>query len=187
MAPITQRDNPYNVLADFICVCYNLTMTIIGFDPGTARIGWGIVEDKQPSPKSIAYGLIETPKTMSMEKRLESIYDHCIQLLDKYHPDAASIEELYFQTNAKTAISVGQARGVILLSCAQKDISVVSYSPLTVKRTVCGVGSAEKHQVQYMIKTILHLPTIPQPDDVADALALAVTHTFSWRMKGQIQ
>ncbi len=159
-------------------------MRIIGFDPGTARCGWGVLEENGSSIKTRAYGLIETPKTMAIEKRLLTIHTALLSLLSKYKPDCASIEELYFQTNAKTAIAVGEARGVLLLSCAQQNLSVVSYSPLTVKRTVCGIGSADKKQVQYMVKNILRLPEIPQPDDVADALAIALTHAFSRKMKG---
>jgi len=158
-------------------------MIILGIDPGTARIGWGILESIHNIPQAKAYGLIETEKDLSPERRLEILYDALLSLLVKYKPDAVGIEDLFFSKNAKTAISVGQARGVLLLACAKKHIPVYSYNPLTVKRTITGDGKADKKQVEHMVTTILKLKVIPKPDDTADALAIALTHVYTKKYK----
>jgi len=158
-------------------------MIILGLDPGTARVGWGVIETNNTTHESVAYGLIETDKGTLAEDRLKEIFDAINILIKKYKPEAVSIEDLYFQNNAKTAIAVGQARGVLLLACANHHIKTASYSPLTIKRAICGDGKADKGQVQYMVTKQLRLGEIPKPDDVADALAIALTHAFSYRMK----
>jgi len=158
-------------------------MIILGLDPGTARVGWGVVETNGPSYESVAYGLIETDKDTCAEDRLKEIFDAINLLIKTYAPEAISIEDLYFSTNAKTAIAVGQARGVLLLAAAMHHIKTASYSPLTIKRAITGDGKADKGQVQYMVTKQLHLLETPKPDDVADALAIALTHAFSYRMK----
>lgn len=158
-------------------------MIILGLDPGTARVGWGVVETNGFQYESIAYGLIETDKRTLAEGRLKEIYDAANTLIKKYKPDVISIEDLFFATNAKTAISVGQARGVLLLAAATHHIHTASYAPLSVKRAITGDGKADKRQVQYMITKQLHLKETPKPDDVADALAIALTHACSYKMK----
>lgn len=158
-------------------------MTILGVDPGTARIGWGVIEDANGKITAKAYGCITTDKIDAPETRLAQIYTAYTKLLRTYKPDAISVEDLYFATNAKTAIAVGQARGVILLASAQAHIPLASYSPMTVKKTICGSGSAEKTQVGKMVTMLLRLKEIPKPDDTADALAIAVTHGFSYKIK----
>ena len=158
-------------------------MIILGLDPGTARVGWGVIETHGSRCESIAYGLIETDKHTIPEDRLKEIYDAMHTLIKKFNPDAISIEDLFFATNAKTAISVGQARGVLLLAAATHHIHTASYAPLSIKRTITGDGKADKSQVQYMVTKQLHLKEIPKPDDVADALAIALTHAFSYKMK----
>lgn len=157
-------------------------MTILGIDPGIERTGWGILEARNP-PTLISYGLISTHKSLDHNKRLIEIYSDISELIRQYHPDSMAIEKLYFSTNVKTAFDVGESRGVILLAAAQANITVVSYSPLTVKHAVCGSGSADKMQIQKMVKLTLCLPTIPKPDDVADAIAIALTHAYSYKMK----
>lgn len=157
-------------------------MIILGLDPGTARVGWGVVETNGAKYASIAYGLIETDKDTRAEDRLKEIFDAINLLIKTYTPEAISIEDLYFSTNAKTAIAVGQARGVLLLAAAKHHIQTASYSPLTIKRAITGDGKADKGQVQYMVTKQLHLREIPKPDDVADALAIALTHAFSYKM-----
>jgi len=157
-------------------------MTILGVDPGTARIGWGIIEDNAGKICAKAYGCITTDKIHSPEERLAQIYIAFTRLLKKYKPDEVGVEDLYFATNAKTAIAVGQARGVILLSIAQAHIPLVSYSPMTVKKTICGSGAAQKAQVGKMVTKLLRLKEVPTPDDTADALAIAVTHGFSYKL-----
>lgn len=158
-------------------------MRIFGIDPGTARVGWGVIETADAKIKTLAYGCIETEKTLLPQLRLLAIHARLLSLIAKYKPDILSLEDLFFATNAKTAISVGQARGVILLAAAQQKTPVVSYTPLAVKRTICGSGQADKLQVQKMVMRQLHLAHIPRPDDAADALAIAMTHAFCYKLK----
>lgn len=158
-------------------------MLILGIDPGIGRTGWGIVEVKSGKLNVGKYGCIETSQNLIVEKRLHNIYDDLVSILKTEKPDALAVEELFFNTNTKTAMIVGQARGVILLAAAQHEIPISIYTPLQVKIAVTGYGRAEKRQVGQMIKTLLHLDTIPKPDDTADALAIAVTHAFSYKMK----
>lgn len=157
-------------------------MKILGIDPGTSLVGWGLIETT-PQIKSISYGCIENSKNDPQEIRLKNIYEQLTQIIKLYKPDAVSVEDLFFTTNAKTAISVGQARGVILLAGVYSNKQVESYTPLQVKLAICGSGRAEKKQVQQMVKTLLKLATVPKPDDTADALAIALTHAFSYKMK----
>jgi len=160
-------------------------MTILGVDPGTARIGWGLVEEQGGKITAKAYGCITTDKIDSQAERLSQLYTAFTKLLRTYNPKEMGVEDLFFATNAKTAIAVGQARGVILLAAAQAHIPVSSYSPMTVKKTICGSGSADKAQVGKMITLILNLKEIPKPDDTADALAIATTHGFSYKLKAK--
>lgn len=161
-------------------------MVIFGIDPGIARVGWAVIDTQKSSIHAISYGCIVTEKSETPGDRLVTIHDSLAQLFTKYTPDAASVEDLFFATNAKTAISVGQARGVVLLAAAEHDVPVVSYTPLAVKAAICGNGKAEKLQVQRMVTRLLHLKEIPKPDDTADALAIALTHAFSYKMKGLV-
>lgn len=154
-------------------------MIILGIDPGIARIGWGIIKNTKPELTVCAYGLISTDKDIPKEKRLKSLYDGMLSILTKYKPDVMSVEDLFFATNAKTAIMVGEARGVILLSAAQANISVVSYTPLSIKRTITGDGHADKKQMEKMIVQMLHLEKKPEIDDTTDALAIAATHAYT--------
>ena len=158
-------------------------MRIIGIDPGIGRTGWGIVRLEHTKPMVEAYGCIETAKECEVSERLEQIYVQLHDVIKQYKPDAFSIEELFFNTNAKTALIVGQARGVLLLVARQSHIPIFSYTPLQVKIAVAGYGRADKKQVGQMMKTVLQLSTIPTPDDTADALAIALTHAFSYKMK----
>lgn len=161
-------------------------MRIFGIDPGTARVGWAVVDIKTSLPKAIAYGCLTTPKNFSPENRLFLIYQSLLSLLAKYKPDYLSVEELFFATNAKTAISVGQARGVIILAAAQNKTPVVSYTPLAVKGAICGSGIADKKQVQKMVTKLLRLTEIPKPDDAADAIAIALAHAYSYKLRGRL-
>lgn len=154
-------------------------MRILGIDPGLARIGWAVVEREKASVRAFAYDCFETKAKGKTEWRLLQIHNEMVRLIQAYEPDALAIEELFFGTNAKTAFLVGQARGVVLLAAAQKNIPVAIYTPLQVKIAVTGYGRADKQQVGRMVKTLLKLSEIPKPDDTADALAVALTHTFS--------
>ena len=157
-------------------------MTIIGIDPGYAIVGVGVVEYAGNKFRTLEYNAITTPAGMNTVDRLKKIYDEMSAYLDKYKPDAMAIEELFFNSNQKTAINVAQARGVLLVAAANKGVPISEYTPLQVKQSVTGYGRAEKSQIQQMVKMILGLNVIPKPDDAADALALAICHAHSNNM-----
>lgn len=156
-------------------------MKVLGIDPGYSRAGWGMVEKIKGNVHLIEYGCIVTTEKEKHEKRLLTLYQEIKEVLSNYQPDVAAIEDLFYTTNAKTVITVAHARGVIFLAIAEKNIPVVSYSPRTVKLAIGGYGKAEKRQMQKMVQATLKLPIIPQPDDAADAIAIALTHCFSTR------
>ena len=151
-------------------------MVIFGIDPGYAIVGCGVVRYEKNNFFLMGYGAVTTDKDMTFNKRLTKIYDDITELLEKFKPDAVSIERLYFNTNQKTAIDVAQARGVIVLAVEKAGIPLFEYTPLQVKQSIVGYGRAEKQQVQEMTRMFLHLDKIPKPDDAADALALAICH-----------
>ncbi|SHI51076.1 Holliday junction endonuclease RuvC [Geosporobacter subterraneus DSM 17957] len=154
-------------------------MIIIGIDPGIAIVGFGIVEYKGNHFRVISHGAITTDASESLPNRLEIIYTSLASLMEKYQPSAMAIEELFFNKNTKTALLVAQARGVAILAASLQNINIYEYTPLQVKQGVVGYGRADKKQMQTMVKTILNLEKIPKPDDVADALAVAVCHAHS--------
>lgn len=153
-------------------------MIILGIDPGIAIVGYGVIEYKNGKFRTIGMGSIETPAGIDVEDRLEMVYDDMCEVIDTYQPDEMAIEELFFNTNQKTAIAVAEARGVILLSARKKRLKISEYTPLQVKQSVVGYGRAEKKQVIALVKIILGLDTAhaPKLDDTADALALAICH-----------
>ena len=151
-------------------------MLILGIDPGYAIIGWGIIRFERGKYIPVDFGAITTNAGVSFNRRLEQIYDQLNTLLDTHHPDAVAVEKLYFQTNAKTAIDVAQARGVTMLALQQHGVPVFEYTPLQVKSAVTGFGQAQKPQVMEMTKRLLRLKAVPKPDDTADALAIAICH-----------
>lgn len=151
-------------------------MIIIGIDPGIAILGYGVLEYSNNKFKVIDYGAITTTPKNTMPERLEIIYNSLDELLTKYKPDAIAFEELFFNQNAKTALVVGHARGVAVLSAQIKKINIYEYTPLQVKQAVTGYGRADKKQIQQMVKILLNLREAPKPDDVADALAIAICH-----------
>lgn len=154
-------------------------MRILGIDPGYAILGYGIIDMIGNRFKVIDYGAITTEAGMEMPDRLKVLYHSLMELIARHEPEVASVEELFFNTNAKTAILVGQARGVAVLACANLGLEIEEYTPLQIKQALVGYGRAEKKQVQQMVKTILNLKEIPKPDDTADALAAAVCHGHS--------
>ncbi|SHH14359.1 crossover junction endodeoxyribonuclease RuvC [Tepidibacter thalassicus] len=154
-------------------------MIVLGIDPGIAILGYGIVEYKGNKFKVIDYGCVETSSKLTILQRLEKIYKGVDILIKKYKIDEVAIEELFFNKNVKTAITVAQARGVAMLACAHNNVATYEYTPLQVKQGVVGYGRAEKIQVQSMMKSLLNLKKIPKPDDVADALAIAICHCHS--------
>jgi len=148
-------------------------LKIIGIDPGYDIVGYGIIEKSENGIRYVTHGVIRTSKNDPFEKRLLEIYEEFSQVLSEYDPDIAAIEKIYFVQSKTTAMKVAQARGVILLSLAKKDIEVEECGPQEVKMAVVGYGRARKSQVQKMIQVLLNLPEIPKPDDAADALAIA--------------
>ena len=151
-------------------------MLILGIDPGYAIIGWGVIRFERGKYIPVDFGAITTEAGVPFNRRLEQIYEQLNELLDTHHPDAVAVEKLYFQTNAKTAIDVAQARGVTMLALQQHGIPVFEYTPLQVKSAVTGFGQAQKPQVMEMTKRLLRLKAVPKPDDTADALAIAICH-----------
>jgi crossover junction endodeoxyribonuclease RuvC len=157
-------------------------MIVIGIDPGIATTGFGVIEEKPNGDLvSLAHGILETPKTDALPQRLYSLHTQLRELINTWKPQEVAVEELFFATNAKTAIIVGQARGVVLLALFQSGVEIAEYTPLQVKQAVAGYGQAEKKQMQELVRMLLGLPKIPKPDDAADALAIAITHLHSRR------
>jgi crossover junction endodeoxyribonuclease RuvC len=157
-------------------------LRILGIDPGTATVGWAILEEDAGAVKTIAYGHISTSSKKSEEERVFEISRDLEKIIKKYHPQEAAVEKLFFFKNQKTVMEVSQARGAIILTLSQKGVSLSSYTPLQVKQAITGYGRAEKRQVQNMIKNILKLKNIPKPDDTADAMAIALCHLNSRKM-----
>lgn len=159
-------------------------MRLLGLDPGYGTLGFGIIEGDINKYRLIAYGAITTPKTERFPERLKYIGEQIIKLVEKYTPDEIALEELFFQKNAKTAILVAEARGVILYVCESLNIPLYEYTPLQIKQSLTGYGRAEKKQIQEMVKIILKMQEIPKPDDAADALAVAITHMQTNKLLG---
>ena len=151
-------------------------MKVLGIDPGTGRMGWAIVEKIKGKEKLIDCGCLDTPKNTPLPIRLEKIHSFLTTLIAKHKPDDASIEDLFFARNQKTVMSVGAARGVIILACKQAKLNINLYTPLQIKSSVAGYGQADKKQMQFMVKNLLKLDKAPEPDDAADAVAAALTH-----------
>jgi len=155
-------------------------MLVIGIDPGTATTGYGLIrEEPDGSLVVVDYGVIQTPAEMPLPERLLNLHKDLTKLIFLHHPENGAVEKLFFQKNVRTALSVGQARGVVLLTLAQAGLPISEYTPLVIKQAVAGYGGADKFQVQNMVRALLNLPKIPQPDDAADALAIAICHIHS--------
>jgi len=160
-------------------------MVILGFDPGLATLGYGVISvDKRGRAEMVDYGIVSTPKDMNLPERLKLIEKGVNQIIDTYHPDEIAIEELFFAKNVKTAIAVAHARGVTLMTAVKKCDKIFEYTPLQIKQALTGYGRAEKNQIQQMVKTFLKLKAIPKPDDAADALAVALTHAQTNKLGG---
>lgn len=161
-------------------------MRILGIDPGVAIVGYGVIEYKKNVFKVIDYGKITSPAHTPLSKRLKMVYDGATELVNAFKPDVVAIEELFFNTNVKTAIAVGHARGVLVLAAENAGIPVAEYTPLQIKQAVVGYGRADKNQVQQMVKMFLSLNEIPKPDDTADALAVAICHAHSASLSNKL-
>ncbi len=152
---------------------------MLGVDPGTARMGYAVVRQDGGQLSLLTCGVLETASTLSLEERLCELYDGLLRVIDAFQPAELAIEDLFFNRNVRSALSVGQARGVALLAAAHRHLSVHHYTPLQVKEAVTGFGRARKEQIQEMVRVLLSLATAPEPDDAADAAALAVCHLNS--------
>jgi crossover junction endodeoxyribonuclease RuvC len=157
-------------------------MRVLGIDPGTAITGYGVVEEVQGDLKPLAFGVVRTPAGQPLPVRLQLIYRAIRELAGQWGPTAAAVEELFFSSNVRTAMNVGQARGVALLALADSNLPVAEYTPLAVKQAVTGYGRADKVQMQEMVRLLLGLAEAPRPDDAADALAVAICHLHSARL-----
>ena len=162
-------------------------MRILGLDPGTATVGYGLIEIEDGQPSLVTYGVLSTsPEDGDTSRRLQMIYEELNGLIEQYKPNLAAVEELFFGRNITTAVRVGQARGVLLLALANAGIPVAEYSPPKIKEAVSGYGKASKEQVQFMVQNILDLDEIPRPDDAADGLAVALTHFQYYRYESMV-
>jgi len=160
----------------------------MGIDPGTATTGYCVLgSDSRDNVNVIEYGCIRTPKTDTPQKRLAQIHGELKELFQRFQPKCVAVEKLFFNTNTKTAMAVGQARGVILLAAAGAGLDIAEYTPLQVKMALTGYGRADKRQMQQMVKTLLKLESIPKPDDAADALAVALCHINSSRFNNKVR
>lgn len=158
-------------------------MRILGIDPGLGRTGWGVIDEGGSKPLVVDFGCIETDKSLSEPERIKIIYAEVVRIISKHAPDNLSIEKLFFNKNVKTALSVAQARGVVILAAINKNLTIDEYTPLEVKIAVTGYGRADKKQIGQMVKINFNLKDIPKPDDVSDALAIALTHAVSYKIR----
>ena len=163
-------------------------MLVIGIDPGTAITGFGLVqENPDGSLIAVKYGVIQTSSDVDMPQRLLELHRSLQKILLLHRPESGAVEKLFFQRNVRTALSVGQARGVAILALAEQSLPVAEYSPLEVKQAVAGYGGADKNQVQQMVRALLGLQEVPRPDDAADALAVAICHLHTSKMKDLVR
>ncbi|MFB5764107.1 crossover junction endodeoxyribonuclease RuvC [Paenibacillus medicaginis] len=161
-------------------------MRILGIDPGIAIVGFGFVDKQGSKVIPVQYGCIQTEARTPEEERLLQVYEGMKQLIDKYKPDAVALEKLFFNRNVTTAMTVSQARGVLVLAAVQSGLPVAEYTPMQVKQAIVGYGKAEKQQVQEMVRMFLKLQAVPKPDDVADALAVAICHAHSYTLNSKL-
>ncbi len=152
------------------------TLIILGIDPGLANTGWGVIEQRGAKKRALAYGCITTKAGVHIIERLEHIYDEMLAIIDRYKPAELGIEAIFFGSNAKSALTTGQASGAVLIAAAKSRLKVGEYSPTQIKQVMVGQGRAEKQQVQYMVKAMLGLDHDPTPDHSSDALAVALCH-----------
>lgn len=162
-------------------------MLVLGIDPGTALCGYGLVRSENDEFSLTAYGAVSTPANSPLPSRLHQIYDSLSKMVAQHKPDAAAVEKLFFAKNARTALAVGHARGVALLVAAQANLPVYEYTPNEIKQAIVGYGGADKHQVQQMVRVLLRLDFVPEPDDAADAIAIAICHLQTAHLREMIE
>lgn len=158
------------------------TLRVMGIDPGTATTGWAVVEEKAGKIFPLAYGHISTSAKKSTARRLKETAGDIKEIVEKYKPQEAAVEDIFFFKNLKTAVKVSQSRGAMLLTLEKLKVNLFEYTPLQVKQAITGYGRAEKKQIQLMVRNILKLKTVPKPDDTADAIAIAICHINSRKM-----
>jgi crossover junction endodeoxyribonuclease RuvC len=161
-------------------------VVVLGIDPGTATTGYGLVRETEGDLELVAYGVVETPAGQPLPVRLQTIYRELQALVGQHRPCAAAVERLFFSRNVRTAMSVGQARGVALLALADAGLDIGEYDPLEIKQAVTGYGGADKQQVQEMVRALLKMDELPRPDDAADGLAVAICHLHTVRVRSMI-
>jgi crossover junction endodeoxyribonuclease RuvC len=162
-------------------------MLVLGIDPGTAITGYGLVKGEDDDLTLVAYGAITTSSDWPLPERLQRIYRELTAVIEDRQPTAVAVEELFFSKNVRTALSVGQARGVVLLAAANAGLPIHEYTPLQVKQAIAGYGRATKDQIQQMVKMLLALDSVPQPDDAADAIAVAICHIHSAKLTAMLR
>lgn len=162
-------------------------MIFLGIDPGTAITGYGFIREDGNALQAVAYGAITTPASWGLPQRLVALHRELSDLIALHRPASAAVEQIFFSRNVRTALAVGHARGVILMALAQAGLPVTEYTPLQVKQAVTGYGRASKQQIQEMVRVLIGLPDIPRPDDVADALAVAICHAHSSRFGERLE
>ena len=161
-------------------------MRVLGIDPGSETLGWGVVEGSGLKYAGVEYGTVKSSPKLSFPKRLANIYDGVAEVIERFSPDVLSVEEAFYAVNVSTAMKLGQVRGVILLLGEQRGLEIAEYAPRLIKQTVTGYGAAEKHQVGEMVRILLRLKSIPTPHDAADALAIAICHFHHAGMRDRI-
>lgn len=164
----------------------NNQMRVIGIDPGSETLGWGIVDGGAAKYAGVDFGVVKSSPRLAFSKRLANIYDGVAQVIDRFQPDVLSIEEAFYAANVSVALKLGQVRGTILLLAEQRGLEIAEYAPRLIKQTVVGHGSADKRQVQEMVKLLLKLKAVPTPHDAADALAIAICHVHHAGMRDKI-
>ena len=158
-------------------------MVFLGIDPGTAITGYGFIREEGSALQAVAYGAIHTPPDLALPQRLVLLHRALEDLIRLHRPASAAVEQIFFSRNARTALAVAHARGVVLMTLAQAGLAVTEYTPLEVKQAVAGYGRADKRQIQEMVRILMGLPEVPRPDDAADALAIAICHLHSSRIR----
>ncbi len=164
-----------------------VSRTILGIDPGLANTGWGLIRQDGPKMTCLAYGCVSTSGNAPLEQRLKKIYEQISAVIDRFQPTCVGIETVWFGQNITAAFATGQARGAALVACAQANLEVGEFTPRQIKLAVVGTGTAEKEQVQYMVKQLLALDAIPQPDHASDALAAAICFTTHEGLAGTLK
>jgi crossover junction endodeoxyribonuclease RuvC len=162
-------------------------MRVIGIDPGSETLGWGIVEGSGLRYSLVDFGTVKSSPKQPFSKRLLKVYQGVEEVIDKYSPDALAVEDTFYAVNVGVALKLGQVRGTMLLLAEKRDLEIAEYSPRLIKQTVVGYGAAEKHQVQEMVRVLLRMKTAPTPHDAADALAIAICHFHHAGMKTKVK